>query len=221
MDTVADRFEYALALREKGRMFLVAALQEENGRRRREGLPPVPWANKERVYEFNPCRTKPVPVEFVEAVSNVLDVRPAWLAFGSGPCEAGVPADPVRELYLVDGIMEVFSPPGDPADRNRIRREFQAGFGNPENFDGVSPTVHVVFANYLARYFGRCREKGDTRPDSPLWRGQEASQSFTAMVRKVRDGGKASGTPDGRASWTAAALWGLGSWEVGRPDPNE
>ncbi len=221
MDTVGERLKYALALRGKTANWLATQLKMTNMAREAAGISPIPWANTVRIYELLGGGEKPTPVEFVEAVASLLTLRPAWLAFSDGPCEADVPGDQWRELYLVDGRLRRFKPPDEPELRAQVRREFEAGFEAAEGFGRVSATVQVVFANYLAHHFERCREEPTGFPDQALWRGTEAANTFNLAVKKVRDGAKATGKPNSSPAWTAALLWAFGSRGMQPPTPPE
>jgi hypothetical protein len=184
MDNVAERVQYALELRGMTPHGLASNLRVASIGGEEHGLPPIPWANKERVYELLAEGKKATPVEFIQAVAAILRVRPAWLAFAEGPCEAEGPADQWRELYLVDGKLRRFKPPEDPEDRKQLRRDFEAGFKNAESFGRVSLVVQIVFANVLARLFERLRERG-TYQDDAFWRGEQAATIWRDSLDRV------------------------------------
>lgn len=206
---IRNRLEYARKVRgmTKHQTFLRLKKTGQN----------VPNKTKRDVYAFfSETTRKTPPVATLEALALILEVRVAWLAFGEGPMEAGVPSGPVRELFLVDGALWRFNPFLDPQKRNWDRQSFHAAFRSAEGFEKVSYTVQVVFSNYLAGYFEGTREEGRYR-DSATWRGQEAATQFIKALDMIRYKTIRGGEPAEDPNTTGALLWAFGSWEMQRP----
>jgi len=203
---VRHRLEYARRVRGKTKHQVFLRLKEM-GRS-------VPNRTKRDVYAFFSETTRKIPpLPTLEALAFVLEVRSGWLAFGEGPMEAGVLADPVRELFLVDGEVWRFNPYLDPELRNDSRRLFHAAFRSAEGFENVPSSVQVVFFNYLARHFERCRENGSYQ-DDPAWRGQEAATQFIHVFDIIQGKNEPGGEGEEAPITAGDFLWALGSWEM-------
>ena len=209
---VRHRLEYARKVRGKTRHRIFQELKESG--------PNVPNRTKRDVYAFfSDTARKTPPLPTLEALALILEVRAAWLAFGEGPMEAGVPSDPERELFLVDGAPWRFNPYLDPEERRWDRQSFHASFRSAEGFEKLSYAGRAAFSDYLARYFERAREEGRYQ-DSATWRGQEAATQFLLAVDMVRERQGTEGDPEKEPISTGEMLWALGSLEMQTPtDP--
>jgi hypothetical protein len=210
MDDVTARLVYALDLRQMTRHQVFQGVYEENQRRSRQGLPRLRNVNPRDFYAFfSETFRKTPPIATLEAIARVLRVRPTWLAFQEGPVEDGVVANGHRELYLVDGVLDRFSPPKSPGDRNRIRERFEEGFRSPEGFETLPSTITLVFMNVLARICERQRLRGDPNVQSPFWRGELAAEIFSKAIQVAQ----AEKTVNPSRSTTDALLRALSDME--------
>ncbi|MFC1660925.1 hypothetical protein ACFL3S_05650 [Gemmatimonadota bacterium] len=181
---MTDRLVYALDLRALTRHGVFKKVEKENQRRSVQGLSKLPNVNPRDFYAFfSETLRKVPPVPTLDAIARALRVRSAWIAFEDGPMESDVVADGYRELYLVDGALDRFSPPDSPEERDWIRKKFEEGFRNPEGFDTLPYTLRVVFMNVLARVCERQSLRGDPNVQSPFWRGELAADIFSEAIQ--------------------------------------
>ncbi len=194
------------------------ALSEEE--RAKSGLDSLPKVNREAIYYqyFLDEGGVAPPLETLEAIAEVLNARPAWIAFGSGPMSSRAIADPLRELYLVDGAKSRgFT--GEhiaPEDRKAARKGFRAAFNKMRGEARLEPfvdTVHVVFANYLARWMQRRRDE-ESYPtgrisETAKWRGKKAAEQLDGVIQLARRHGLRDNNY-GRPESTAAMIRALG-----------
>jgi hypothetical protein len=212
-DDVGKRLSLAFEQSGETRHSLMLALKEISEERQSSGGPGLPKINRRAVYDLYVEGGPPPPLPTLEAIADVLDIRREWLAFGTGPMERSAISDPVRELYLVDGAISRGHgrAPETAAERRRVRREFRRAFneaGHGEaRLGSFVYTVHVMFANHLARWMQRRRDDGSQDPDDPTWRGHRAREQLNSAMKRAR--GHGLGADSGAPEATAAMLRAL------------
>ena len=158
-------------------------------------------------------------VDMAHLLADALGVRIEWLVTGEGAMRGNAWSVGNRALFEIDGIARNWDTPTLGEDVQAIESAFYQGFKiqfGKHQYQSLSPTVHVIFGNLLARAMHSFQERGDERVSDPKWRGGIAGQLLLTCqehAKVVHPRADFDGTPWSTRAWLAAMVREMKEWE--------
>ena len=160
-------------------------------------------------------------------LADACGVTHAYLGMGQGHKRLNVWSVRNRALYEVDGIENGWGGPIFGWEMERVEDEFYRGFQKQfgqHQYAALSPTVHVIFGNLLARAMKSYRNLGEERVSDPEWRGKIAGRLLVrceVLAREVHPSADFDMKPWSTRAWIAAMANEMERWEGDRQTPSD
>jgi transcriptional regulator with XRE-family HTH domain len=160
-------------------------MQSRRKGRAARGEPPLRKVDRPALYTFLDGRDVP-PMDTLAEMSEVLQVRLAWLAEGEEPLERDLPPNPVP-IWLLDGLKGSHRQ-HTMKDRVEAREAFEkAFFPRSQGYWEVEDVVRLVFDGLFDRRLARRRGQGDPGVAHPEYRANAARGLFLKCFLDVKD----------------------------------
>jgi transcriptional regulator with XRE-family HTH domain len=207
--TIGSRLEQLLKVRGVSKLEFSRELQARRRARLAAGRPPLRKVDRPAIYAVLAGEDVP-PVDTLEEMARILQVRFSWLATGEEPMERDLEGSPAP-LWLVDGHRGAWRRP-------RVRRRLEARqafvetfFSRCPGFAESEPIVQRMFSHLLDLRLRRRRSRGDRGPALPEYRAETARglylKCFLDLAAETPEG-----TTFGSPAFTQAFLARMDRW---------